>query len=83
MFRGEYCEVCGAREGIRLHPSKRLYLCRGCAERTPPKVPLSEFKERIWKKMPEMRIEDIREFYDDYLTSDKALDEYLKGAGFE
>lgn len=24
----------------------------------------------------------VREFYDDYLTSDKALDEYLKGAGF-
>jgi len=75
--------VCGATEGVRFYPSKHLYLCPGCAERTPPKVSLGEFKVRIWKKLPEMPIAVVREFYDDYLTSDKTLDEYLKGAGFE
>lgn len=83
MMRGEYCEICGATERVKFYPSKRLYLCPGCAERTPSKVSLGEFRERVWKKMPEMPIADVREFYDDYLKGDKTLGEYLKEAGIE
>ena len=68
-----YCRICGDESGAEYRPSARQTLCTLCADDTPVKVGRSAF-EAAYKTPAAIR----REFYDDYLTSNYTLAEYIK-----
>jgi hypothetical protein len=77
------CKICGS-EQAQFRDGNRGALCNSCFENTPVKVTRKQFDMEYWGieafKVPECT---KKEFYSDYLSSTKRIEEYTKATSEE
>ena len=72
------CRVCGD-DNATFRVRARSFMCQSCAPSTPRKVGRRTFAIAYWGSAhPPVHPRTQAEFYDDYLTSDLNLVEYVK-----